>query len=416
MPNTVTTADADFRPPREHAVIIRLVQMALPLLMRSRRIVDVAVPKEEWSHLASLRGSRAIVSANHPTGNDPLIAFHLSERLGEAFNYLATRDLFHGFYGWLLQRVGAYSILRGLPDRDAIRTTRRLLAERDRKVVIFPEGETYEHNDYTIPFQQGPIQLGFWALDDLRKAGREARLPILPVAVKYRCVVDARGEIDRALHDLEGAVSLPRSRGASRYQRLRRIGEAVLASMEAEMDLKPAADATFDARLLAGKVAILERVAREAGVARPADLSLPDQMRAMFNAVAEHAAEFAQSPGEYGRRQHARRLAAAQVLIRDLWRLQNFLVVTDGYVARHMTAERFLDVIGRLEVEVFGRVRHSVNREAVVRMAPAIELGEHHEAYTRRRRETVAAVTRELEGRVRRLLAELAALGAPIES
>jgi hypothetical protein len=407
---------ADFRPPRDHPLLIRLTHAVLPLVMRARRIVGIRVAEEEWAHLEALRGSRGILSANHPTTNDPLIAFYLSRRLGEPFNYLACRDIFHGLYGCLIQRLGAYSILRGLPDREAIRMTRRLLAERDRKVVIFPEGETYEHNDLTIPFQQGVTQIGFWALEDLQKEGREPRLPVLPVAVKYRCVGDARGAIDASLRDLEGALCLSREAGASFYARLRRIGERVLGSVEAEFGLKPAPDAPLAERVLATKQHVLERVAREAGVERPAALPLPDQMRAMFNAVTGYAEEFADTPGDYGRRQHARRLAAAHLLLRDLWRLQNFLAVTDGYVAERMTAERFLDVLGRLEVEVFGAVRHGVPREAVVRLAPAIDLGRHYEEYQGRKRETVTAVTARVEASVRALLNELAAVGTPIEA
>jgi Acyltransferase len=406
----------DFRPPREHPLLIRLTQAALPLILRARRIVCIHVAEGEWEHLEALRGSRGILSANHPTTNDPLIAFELSRRLGEPFNYLACRDIFDGLYGSLIQRLGAYSILRGLPDREAIRATRRLLAERDRKVVIFPEGETYEHNDLTIPFQQGVTQIGFWAMEDLQKEGREPRLPVLPVAVKYRCARDARGAIDASLRSLEGALCLSRAPGAGFYERLRRVGERVLAAVEAEFGLKSAAGAPLAERVQATKEHVLERVAREVGEGRPAALPLPDQMRAMFNAVAAYADEFAETPGDYGQRQHARRLEAAHLLLRDLWRLQNFLVVTDGYVAERMTAERFLDVLGRLEVEVFGAVRHRVPREAIVRLAPAIDLGQQYEAYQRQKRETVAAVTARVEASVRALLTELAAAGTPIEA
>jgi hypothetical protein len=259
-------------------------------------------------------------------------------------------------------------------------------------------------------------QIGFWALEDLQKEGREPRLPVLPLAVKYRCVRDARGTIDASLRSLEGALCLSREPGATFYQRLRRVGERVLGTVEAEFGLKPAADVPLAERVLATKQHVIERVAREAGVERPVALPLPDQMRAMFNAVTVYAEEFADTPGDYGCRQHARRLDAAHLLLRDLWRLQNFLTVTDGYVAERLTAERFLDVLGRLEVEVFGAVRHSEPREAVVRLAPAIDLGRHYEEYQRRKRETVAAVTSCVEERVRALLSELAAVGTPVEA
>ena len=406
----------DFRPPKENRWILRLSQAVLPMAMRRvRGIVSISLSKTDWSHLESLRGSRAILSANHPTTSDPLIAMYLSWRLGEPFNYMACRELFHGPWGWTIQRLGAYSIHRGLPDRQSLRMTRHLLAERDRKVVIFPEGETYEQNDSLIPFQQGVVQIGYGALDDLQKAGREAVLPLLPIAVKYCCVSDARPAIDTGLHALEGALGLSPASGEGFYARLRCVGERVLARMELEFRIRPVPGAELSERIAAAKEHVLDRVARQGGVARPSHLPLSEQMRALFNAVYEFADEIADAPDEYGRRQHARRVTAARPLLQDLRRLQNFLMVTDGYVAERMSGERFLDVISRLEREVLGKVRHRVRREAVVRIAPPIDLGQRYEAYRQRKRETVAEVTAEVEGCVRALLTELGALGMPIE-
>jgi hypothetical protein len=328
---------------------------------------------------------------------------------------MACRELFHGPWGWTIQRLGAYSIHRGLPDRQSLRMTRRLLSELDRKVVIFPEGETYEHNDALIPFQQGVIQIGFGALDDLRKAGRELSLPVLPIAVKYLCVVDPRPAINAGLRSLEHALNCSSSLGENSYVRLRAVGMQVLSQMEREFGLKPEDGAALAERIAAAKTHVLDRVAREAGVERPGDLSLAEQMRFLFNAVYEFAGEFADEPGEYGRRQHLRRLTAAAPLLEDLRRLQNFLVVTDGYVAERMTGERFLDVIGRLQREVLGRVRHGVPREAVVRIAPAVDLGCRYDDYRRQKRETVMEVTAGVEASVRSLLTDLMALGTPIE-
>lgn len=61
--------------------------------------------------------------------------------------------------------------------------------------------------------------------------------------------------------------------------------------------------------------------------------------------------------------------------------------------AERITAERFLDVLGRLEVELFGRVRHAVQREAIVRLALAIDLAQHLSRYRQQRRQTVETMT-----------------------
>jgi hypothetical protein len=90
-------------------------------------------------------------------------------------------------------------------------------------------------------------------------------------------------------------------------------------------------------------------------------------------------------------------------------------VVTAGYVAEQMTGERFLDVLGRLEREVLGKVRHGVPREAVVRLAPPVDLGIHYEEYRQSRRKVVVDVTAQVEGSVRKLLAELSQIGTVIK-
>jgi 1-acyl-sn-glycerol-3-phosphate acyltransferase len=406
----------DFCPPKVNSLVLKISHTLLPVVMRGlRRIVAVNVPEADWPHLQAIRPGRAILSANHPTTSDPLIAMFLSRRLGEGFYYMACRELFHGPWGWTIQRLGAYSIHRGLPDRQAIRMTRRLLAEMDRKVVIFPEGETYEHNDLIIPFQQGIIQIGFSALDDLEKQDRPPQLPVLPIAVKYCCVRDPRPAIDAGLSALENALGLSPATHDSFYQRLRRVGERVLGQMEAEFRLKPAADAPLADRIQAAKLHVLDRVAREVGVTLPATQPIGEQMRFLFNAVNEFAGEFADAPDEYGRRQNERRLAAARPLLLDLRRLHNFLAVTDGYVAQQMTGERFLDVTGRLQREVLGRVRHRVPREAVVRIAAPEQLGELYMGYRQNRKAVIAEATARVEAKVRTLLQELSALGRPID-
>jgi 1-acyl-sn-glycerol-3-phosphate acyltransferase len=406
----------DFRPPKENALALRVSHLLLPAVMRGlRQIVGVQVPEADWPHLERLYRSRAILSANHPTTSDPLITMFLSRRLGESFNYMACRELFHGPWGWTIQRLGAYSVHRGLPDRQAIRMTRRLLAEMDRKVVIFPEGETYEHNDVIIPFQQGIIQIGFGACDDLTKQGRNPHLPVVPIAVKYRCIHDPRPVIERALRSLERALSLSPRHAESLYLRLRHVGERLLGRMEAEFGLKPEPSAPLSQRIQMAKDHVLDRVAREVGVSRPSEQPMAEQMRFLFNSVNEFAGEFADAPGEYGRRQRERRFAAVCPLLIDLRRVHNFLVVTDGYVAERMSGERFLDVIGRLQREVLGKVRHGVRREALVRIAPPVDLGLHYERYRQSRRAAIADVTTQVEESVRQLLSELALLGTPVE-
>ena len=88
--------------------------------------------------------------------------------------------------------------------------------------------------------------------------------------------------------------------------------------------------------------------------------------------------------------------------------------MTGDYVAAEATAERFLDVLGRLEKEVLGEVRHRVPREALVRIAPPIALETRYDEYRKEKRRVVAETTREVEATIRGLLQELSRESTPL--
>ena len=404
---------SDFRPPRESRLLIGTVYGALPWIMRVRRVVRVKLEQGDWDHLEPLRNSRLILSANHPTGTDPLIAMDLARRLGQYFNFVAAREIFAGPYGWLLQRLGAYSVVRGTPDRDSLQMTRRLLAEKDRKVALFPEGETYYHNDITLPFHSGVTQLGFWALADLQRLGKEPRLPVVPVAIKYRYLDDPGPEIEWRLSRLEEAVGLPLSPAGGWYPRLLAIGERVISAMEREYHLQVDPAAPLDRRIEQVKEEILRRVVRAVGQTPP-EGPLPERMRFLFNALRGHASEWMEGTTEYDRRLHARRTDEVRPVFNDLWRLHNCIAMTGHYVRDHPTCERFGDVLSRLEGEVFGSARASARREALVRIAEPLDLGQWKAEYGANRRKTVETATRVLEERVVQLLRELWMAGRPL--
>lgn len=405
----------DFRPPRDNPFLIRMAEVVVPLVARLWRGVGaVCVPEEDLARLRALRKERFLLCANHPTLGDPLVVFELSCRLGVRFNFMAARDLFEGFPGWLFQRLGAYSVLRGAPDREAMRYTRRFLAQEDRKIVVFPEGVTYEHNDLLLPFHAGVIQIGFWVLEDLEKLGKEVRLPVVPVAIKYLYVGDVRPAILASLAALERALGLPTPAGEGLYGRLRAVGERVLGRMEREFGLSPAPDAPIAERITAAKEHVLERVASALGARPPAGAPPAERMHFLDNALAAYVQEYADSAIEYERRLHQRRREVAAPLAADLRRLHNFLAVSDGYVEAGMTAERFLDVLGRLEVEVLGRPRRRLPSRAVVRVGEVLELGEFFPEYRQNKRAAVVDATAALQHRILELLQPLSEMGTPL--
>lgn len=405
-----------FIPPRDNAFVRSAFRAMLPVV--GQAIADlrhVTIEDEDVARLKSAAPGRAILAPNHPTIADPMVMLWVSARVGEPFNFLAAREILDGWRGWVLNRLGAYSVLRGTADRESIRTTRRLLAEMDRKVVIFPEGEIYEYNDALLAFQTGVAQMGFWALDDLGKAGRDVTLPLFPIAVKYRCCDAPRAAIENSLRRLEDALGLSADRKLGIYGRILRIGGAVLTRLEDQEQLHPTPDSPLAERIQALREKALVRVASAIGVRLDRKQPPADQLHQLFNSLQAWVGFLPEQHTPYEVQLHHRRASYAAPLFQDLERLQSFIAVTGDYVASEPTAERVLQLLNRLEREVHGRVIQVVPREALVRVGEPIRLERRYDDYRARRRETVQQVTVELEGKIRELLHSMSAHSTRID-
>jgi len=404
-----------FVPPRHNAAVFAFARATVPRLARLfGNVYDVHIPAADLERLAGCGEGRALLCPNHPTETDPIVVFWISGLLGQRFNFLATRETLDGPRGWLLNRIGAYSVIRGFPDRDSIRMTRKLLAELDRKVVIFPEGQVYERNDTLLDFQGGVAQMAFWALDDLDKAGKPPELPLFPIAIRYRCHRPPDAMIARALADLERTLALEPNTSLGAYERLTRIGGEVLGRIEREEGIKSAAGEPFAERIPVAQQRALERVAKAIG--GKLDLAAPpaDRLHSLYNQLRTWVGATSDEQSGYDERRYRHRVQIAAPLFKDLLRLQNFIAITGSYVADEPNAERFLEVLNSFQLEVFGGVRHRAPFAASVRVAPGLALGDRLAEYRLRKRETVSQATQDTRTAIRTLLAEMHSEATPI--
>ena len=406
-------ARTDFRPPRLHLPTLRLFNALLPgLLRRFCEVEAVEIAPEDVQRLQSLAGSRLLLTPNHPTNDDPALLFTLARAAGQSFHYLACRETFDNLYGlWgpVIQRLGTYSVVRGTADRESFRMTRKLLATPGGRVVIFPEGEMHSQNDTLLPFHAGVVQLAFWALEDVRKAGDPAGdVSLLPVALRYEFTHDMTRPIADSLDRLETAVCPPADASADPYARLRRIGVRMLETLEAEYGLKSKdaeGEPDLTPRLNALKAMMLDRAAGLIGVPLPADATQPEQMRLLINSVyAVTSGEPAADRTPYAARVHRQQAERAAPLLSDLNRVANWIAVQDNYVRARPTPERMADTLRRLEVETFGHAWLHGPRRALVRLGELIPLAACYDAYKADKKGTVARVTHELEQAVQGLL------------
>lgn len=104
-----------------------------------------------------------IAAANHRSNLDALfVALAIRRRI----RFMGKSELFDGRWGWLLNRLGAFPVQRGVWDADAFETAATVL-RRGRVMSIFPEGGVH--------IDRGPAKSGVGHIAHLAGARRDLR-------------------------------------------------------------------------------------------------------------------------------------------------------------------------------------------------------------------------------------------------
>ena len=163
------------------------------------------------------------------------------------------------------------------------------------------------------------------------------------------------------------------------------------------------------------KVLVASKIERQLGIVPNDRQTLLDRIRSMFNAV-DRIVHDEPPASEYEQRLALERGQMARALYDDLWRLVQFVAIYDGYVRESMTVERFMDVLGLLEQEIFKKRRVWGPRKAMIKVGQPIDLKDHASAYDQNKRETVQAINNRLESAVRESLEGMEATGAVVRN
>lgn len=393
-----------FYPPLLNPVFVRLLQSIFPWLAHTFYKLDLIVTSEPLVQLNALQGKPCLLVCNHSTFDDRIVMFLLSAQLGEPFYYMAAYEQFLGWNAKFYQWIGAYSVQRGMADRDSIAQTLQLLSQPDCKLVIFPEGGCSFQNDTVMPFRPGAIQIGLQAMARAVKQGNPVPdLYAVPISLKYRYTGKMTPVIEAALQRLEQALAV--SGTGDYYQRLRTIAAAVLQRFEQDYGITPPDPDDWNQRIAALKATVLQQCEQRLGVtSSPKD---PDRERVYR---VRHALEQQQSLVLAGVSDPWAMAAKAMM------RVLNFDAIYDGYVGEKPTPERFLDTLTRLEREVFSidKPKPKGYRQAFIRIGEPVNLRDHYEAYQQNRAATVSALTQQLQETVQHnldILSEATARG-----
>jgi hypothetical protein len=179
--------------------------------------------------------------------SDPLVMGLLTGELKQNVFTMASWHLFRE--GWyqraMLRRLGAFSVYREGNDRQAVNCAIDILVEGRRPLVIFPEGAVSRHCDILMDVMDGP---GFVARQAAKRREKEAKPPVVihPVAIRYAYNGDPHKAVADDLIRLERGFSWEPQTHLSTVQRLRKLGEAILAVKEVEYTGSVRAGDPFD--------------------------------------------------------------------------------------------------------------------------------------------------------------------------
>lgn len=333
--------EAKFLPPKQNAVLTRLIQSIFYIVMYFAYQVKLEVSDRDIATLKKLDGKRVIYLPNHSNLDDGLVMFLFSARLGQLFHYIVAYEAFNGIIGWLMQAVGAYSIRRGVGDRSSIVQTLKILQQPKCKLTIFPEGGCSYQNDTVMQFRTGGIELAFKAVSKLAKQEADSDLYLVPVSIQYFYLGKTDLQIDRSLSELETALEISPAKNDF-YLRLRAIAARVLDNLEAEYQIESNLGEDWNFRIARLKKTLLNYCEDKLNLASATQL--PNRERVYrVQSMLEDSSQLNPDLSE-GDHQHLKLTTV---------RLLNFDAIYDGYVAEKPTPERFLATIDRLEREVF---------------------------------------------------------------
>ena len=380
--------EVKFLPPKQNALLTRLLQSICTVVIYFVYQIKLEVSDRDIALLKEIDDKRVVYLPNHSNLDDGLVMFLFSARLKQLFHYIVAYEAFNGIVGWIMQRVGAYSIRRGVGDRYSIMKTIEILQQPKCKLVIFPEGGCSYQNDTVIPFRTGGIELAFKAMSKLVKQENTVpKLYFVPVSIQYFYPGQTDWRIERSLGDLEQALSIQPTK-KDFYQRLRAIAERVLTNIEVEYKIEPQANSDWNQRIMQLKQHLLNYCERSLNL----DATSQSPNRERVYKIQSVLADLSQSdiPSNLD----------PQHLKLTTVRLLNFDAIYDGYVAQKPTPERFFATLDRLEREVFktDRPKSKGLRRARIKIDLPIDAAEYWQE--RIERETIEDLTQTIQYKV----------------
>jgi len=146
---------ADFWAPRPSGVWRKLLTPVRKFYLKQFYAVrDVSIDGLDRLSVIG-KDDGVLLTPNHSHDSDPHVMMEVGKRLDRQLYFMAAWQIFkghRGIDGFVLQRMGAFSVDREGCDRRAMRQAVDLMTS-GRWLVVFPEGEIYHTNERLTPLR-----------------------------------------------------------------------------------------------------------------------------------------------------------------------------------------------------------------------------------------------------------------------
>lgn len=404
-------AVTDFKSPKPNRAFIRFMRLfnRLYAIPRAKLVCDA----RDLEKLRRLPPG-VIITPNHSAYPDAIVVTELGRRAGRYFQFMATRETFDaglGIQGLVLQWLGGFSVNRGGENARCQQVAKDVVKAGQYDLLIFPEGEIYLLNDLVMPFKPGVAMLALDVANENAKEGRSDRpVTIVPVAIKYRYLVDIVPVVKQTVERLEATIFGGPRRGGL-YDRISALGVELLNRKEQEFGLRPDPSGDLYARVEAIKKHLLETLERRY-LGKVRDEFAFDRARRLIIHLLEEQAHVRARPDL----PEHEKMAMAAELQRDLGWAQTAarsVSFAEDYLITQPTPERLAETLTKLEREICGREAFPprAKRRATVKIGDPIDVRRYLAAYGERktRKEAILRLVRDLQTSIQSMIDALSA-------
>jgi 1-acyl-sn-glycerol-3-phosphate acyltransferase len=387
-----------FWPPRPHPFWTWLLEpLRRYYLHRFMRVAEIAVEGIERFQACLAPGDSVLLAPNHSDHADPQVMLEIGRRIGRQFYFMAAWQVFTqkwGLEGFIMQRMGAFSVDRENSDRRSIQQAINLLITA-QTLVVFPEGEVYHLNERLTPLLDGVAHMGLLAQRKLEQTHPEAHVWLVPVAIRYCFLEEIHSRLEAVLAQMEQRFLLKASAGQPVHERLVRLGEMLLTLKEKDqLGRSRDSEGSLPERLQYLIEAMLARLEQEWLKTGKRDDTVPLRLMRLRRTVLDVV-----SSGTADEVVRARGTAALD----DLHLITQLFSYPGDYLLEKVCPERMAETLTKLQEDMTGRTPRPLGRRrARVLLGEPIDLNARS---SRGRSRTLAReLTTELEDAIAQLL------------